>query len=228
MGLLYHLFLFQPLVNALVFLYNTIALNDLGVSIVILTFAIRLLFFPLFQKVLRQQTILQKLKPEIEKIEKEHKGNLEKKGQAQLALYKENKVNPFSMFFILFLQIMILIPLFQIFHNAPNSINAKDIYFFIVTPATFNHSFLGLIDLQSQSIILIIIASLLQGLQSYLSLAVQKNTTSTNRQMAIIAPLIIVAVLWTSPSAVWLYLLASNLFSLIQQGIINRELTAQK
>ncbi|MEK7094326.1 MAG: YidC/Oxa1 family membrane protein insertase [Patescibacteria group bacterium] len=228
MANLYHVLLYQPLVNALVFLYNSVAFGDLGVAIVILTIATRLLFFPLFQQMMRQQAILQKLKPEIDKIEKEFKGDPEKKGRAQMALYKEHKVNPFSMIFVLILQVIILIPLFQIFHGAPGTLAAKELYSFITAPEVFNHSFLGLIDLKAQSIILIVLASIFQLAQGYLSLAIQKNPAPGSRQMTLIAPVIIIAVLWTSPAAVWLYLLASNIFSLGQQIIVNRELTAQK
>jgi len=228
MGYLYHTFLYQPLVNALVFLYNTVAFGDLGVAIIILTVATRLLFFPLFQKMMRQQAILQKLKPEIDKIEKEFKGDIAKKGEAQMKLYKEHKVNPFSMIFVLAFQIILLIPLFQIFHGAPGTLDAKELYSFISAPGVFNHSFLGLIDLTSQSLVLIIIASLLQYWQTHLSMATQKNPAPGTRQMAFITPLIIVVFLWSSPSAVWLYLLASNIFSVGQQMVVNRELTAQK
>lgn len=228
MGYLYHTFLYQPLVNALVFLYNTIAFGDLGVAIIILTVITRFLFFPLFQQMIRQQAILQKLKPDIDKIEKEFRGDLEKKGRAQLELYKKHNVNPFSMIFVLILQVIILIPLFQIFHGAPETLAAKDLYSFIAAPTSFHNSLLGLIDLKEQSIILIILASIFQYWQGYLSLSVQKSPAPGSRQMALLAPVLIIAVLWTSPSAVWLYLLASNIFSLGQQVVVNRELTASK
>ncbi|MEK7187787.1 MAG: YidC/Oxa1 family membrane protein insertase [Patescibacteria group bacterium] len=221
---LYHLFLYQPLVNILVLLYNTIAFQDLGLSIIILTVGIRFLLYPLFQKILRQQTVLQKIKPEIDRIEQEHKGDLEKKGRAQMALYKEHKVNPFSIFFVLFLQLLILIPLFHIFQGAPTTLDSKELYIFITAPSQFNSTFLGLINLQSQSIILIVIASILQFLQTRLSVAAQKNSNSAGQSMVFVGPLIIIFFLWSSPSAIWLYLLVSNLFSLVQQLIVNRQL----
>ncbi len=224
MGYLYHVILYQPLINALVFLYQSIAFKDLGIAIIMLTVIIRVIFLPLFQKAMRQQAVIQTLRPELEKIDKEYQGDIENKGRAQMELYKKHQVNPFSMFFILFLQILILIPLFQIFHGAPATLNAKEFYSFINAPTAFNHSFLGIIDLQAQSLVLIIIASLLQYIQTQLSLSVQKNVTAMSKQMAIIGPIIIVLVLWSSPSAVWLYLLTSNLFSLIQQVVVNRQL----
>lgn len=224
MGYLYHVILYQPLINALVFLYQSIAFEDLGVAIIMLTVIIRVIFLPLFQKAMRQQTVIQTLRPELEKIDKEYEGDLEKKGRAQMELYKKHQVNPFSMFFILFLQIIILIPLFQIFYDAPGSLSPKEFYSFISAPEVFNHSFLGVIDLKVQSLVLIIIASLLQYVQTKLNLSVQKNVTPMSKNLAIIGPVIIVAVLWSAPSAVWLYLLASNLFSLIQQIVVNRQL----
>lgn len=228
MGFLYHTFLYQPLLNALVVLYQTIAFEDLGVAIIILTIITRLIFMPLFQKAMKQQAIIQKLKPELEKIDKQYEGNLEEKGRAQMALYKEHKINPFSMIFTLFIQLLILIPLFQIFHAVPGSLNAQDMYPFIRLPEVFHHSFLGLIDLQGQSLVLIVIASVLQFAQTKLSFSIQKNVNKIAQQMAFVGPAIIIIFLWAAPAAVWLYLVASNTFSVIQQMIVNRQFREEK
>ena len=51
MSFIFHEFLYRPLVNGLVLLYNSIAFKDLGVAILLLTVVIRFILYPLFKKV---------------------------------------------------------------------------------------------------------------------------------------------------------------------------------
>src|SRR3989338_2103800 len=94
-------FLLTPLFNALIFFYNTIGFQDLGISIILLTALIRTIFLPLFYKSTKNQILLQRLQPEIQKIQHNHKDNKEKQAQAMMNLYKQHNVNPFSVFLIL-------------------------------------------------------------------------------------------------------------------------------
>ena len=83
---MFHTFLYQPLFNALVFLYEYVTFQDVGLAIIVLTLVIRLILYPLFYKSFHNQTVLQKLQPEIKRIQSSNKGNKEKQAQELLAL----------------------------------------------------------------------------------------------------------------------------------------------
>ncbi|MCZ2846134.1 MAG: YidC/Oxa1 family membrane protein insertase, partial [Candidatus Bathyarchaeota archaeon] len=85
--------LYRPLFNALIFLYNTVAFQDLGIAIIILTILIRAALWPSQAKALRSQRALQKLQPELEKIKTKYKDK-QKQTQETLAFYKKNKISP--------------------------------------------------------------------------------------------------------------------------------------
>ncbi|MEK6952674.1 MAG: YidC/Oxa1 family membrane protein insertase [Nanoarchaeota archaeon] len=212
---LFHTFFTNPLIDSLVFLYNHVAFQDLGVAIILLTLIIRLALFPLFYKGFRNQTLLQKIQPEIEKIQQLHKHDREKQGLAMMELYRQHKVNPFSSFLIILIQLPILIGLYNVFLHPP---------------AGLNNIFLGLVDLQSTNLLIVATATILQYFQGKLSLpkarAGQENSPSFKmaRNMIFLGPLITVAVLYNLPSAIGLYWLATTIFSIGQQLYINKQL----
>src|SRR3989344_8878862 len=106
--------IYYPILNALVFLYNTIAFHDLGIAIILLTILVRVILYPLFHKSARHQAISQRLQPEVKKLQELHKHDKKKQTEAIMELHKEHGINPFSGFLLLLVQLPILIALYQI------------------------------------------------------------------------------------------------------------------
>ena len=228
----FYAILFQPLTNALIFFYNTVALQDLGLAIIFLTLVIRLILYPFFHKSARQQTIMQYLQPKLKAIQLEHKSDRAKQTEAMMALYKEHQVNPFSGFLFLLIQIPVLITLYQIFlKSLVPEVFAPTLYSFIHLPDAFNTMFLGLINLSSKSILMVVLAALAQFFQGKLAMpkrADPKAPMSTQEQigrnMMYVGPLLTIFIFYNFPAAISLYWLASSLFSVVQQIMINKSL----
>lgn len=79
----------------LTFSYNHIYPNY-GVSIILLTFIIKLLFYPLSVKQFRSMKITQKMQPKLKAIQEKYKGQPEKLQKEMMALWKESGANPLS------------------------------------------------------------------------------------------------------------------------------------
>jgi len=226
--------LYRPLFNALVFLYKYVTFEDLGVAIILLTIIIRFLLLPLFYKSAKSQFLLQKLQPEIAKIQAEHKNSKEKQVQKTLELYKQHKVNPFSGFLMLFIQLPILIVLYRLFLQGFTPETLKNLYSFISPPEHISNSFLGLIDLGAKSMIIAVLAAILQGLQSWLSLPKIKKDEALppqakiGRQMIFIGPIITLLILRSLPAAVGIYWLTTSVFSIVQQLFISKAIEKTK
>jgi YidC/Oxa1 family membrane protein insertase len=233
MGNFFHVILYQPLLNALIFFYNTVAFGDLGISIILLTVLIRLILFPIFQKSVRSQTILQRIQPKIKKIQEDHKHDKEKQAKELLSLYQEHKVNPFSGFLFLLIQLPILIILYQLFLKGLTTASFGDLYNFIATPKNFQTFFVGLINLQNKSILLVVLAAIAQFFQGRLALPKIDKTKELSpaeritRQMVFTAPLITLFIFFNLPAAVSLYWLTSSMFSIGQQVIINKQINEE-
>ena len=102
----------NPFVTILAWLYA--ALNqDIVLAIVVLTVIIRILTFPLFAKQQESTRRMQQLQPQLKKLQEKYKGDKEKMSQAQMKLYRENKVNPVGGCFPMLIQFPILIGLYQ-------------------------------------------------------------------------------------------------------------------
>src|SRR3989344_1180840 len=100
--------LYRPFFNALAWLYENVAFEDLGIAIILLTLAVRLVLFPLFHQTVKHQRITQNLQPEIKRIQNSHKEDKEVQAQKIMELYEEHKVNPLMPLLALIIQIPIV------------------------------------------------------------------------------------------------------------------------
>lgn len=229
MSYLFNTILYKPFLNALVALYTTVALHDLGLSIILLTIIIRFILFPLFQKSIHHQTVMQQLQPKIKVVQEKHAKDREAQAKALMELYKEHDINPFSGFLFILIQLPILIALYQIARNSLREGFFSGLYPFLHAPAVFAPSFFGLINLQERNIILVILTAAAQFLQGKLSLPQGHGGTLSqaermSRQMVYMAPLLTVFIFFNLPSAVVLYWFTTSVFSIFQQLFINRKL----
>ncbi len=102
----------NPFVTILTWLYA--ALNqDIVLAIIVLTVIIRFLTYPLLARQQESSRKMQQIQPQLKKIQEKYKNDKEKLSQAQMTLYRENKVNPVGGCLPLVIQFPILIGLYQ-------------------------------------------------------------------------------------------------------------------
>ncbi len=219
MAQLFHTYLYNPIFQALVFIYERVAFHDLGLAIIILTVLVRVVLFPLFYKGAKDQTVMQRLQPEIKRVQSELKENKEEQAKALFALYKENKINPLSGVFLLFIQLPVIIALYRVFLKG-----LGDAVF-------YNKHFLGLIDLGVKNLILAFVAAGLQYIQAKLSLAGaakdgQKDNPAARlgNTMLYVGPILTLTILGYLPGAIGLYWVTSTIISIAQQLYINKKI----
>ena len=235
MGALFNEILYRPLLNALVILYQYLTFYDLGLAIILLTVLIRLILFPIFHKSTKHQLLTQALQPKIKEIQQNHKDNREAQAKAILDLYSRNKLNPFTPFLLLLVQLPILIALYQVFIGGFSDKALASLYSFVPAPETINYLFLNIIDLQNPNIILVFLAALAQYFQARLAMkkvSSQKTLSGPaermQKNMVYVGPIIALLILWNFPAALGLYWLISTLFSVLQQVIVNKNLKVEE
>lgn len=227
MSFIYQTIIYKPLLNALVFLYNSV--GDLGLAIILLTILIRIILFPLFHKSAVHQKKMQKIQPRIKTAQEKHKNDKAKQTEEILSIYKEENLNPFSGFLLILVQLPILIALYHIFLRIFKPEIFSGLYSFIARPESLNTSFLGLINLAENSILMVVLAALLQYLQAKLSLpkhqaGADSPAEKMARQMVFLGPILTIVVFYNFPAAVPLYWAVASLFSIFQQILINKRL----
>ncbi len=91
--------LFDPLyafVGKLLALFYAIPPHSLGLSIIVLTVVVMLVQLPLIAKQTRSMIQMQRVQPEIKKIQQKYKDDREKQNAELLKFYQENKINPLA------------------------------------------------------------------------------------------------------------------------------------
>jgi YidC/Oxa1 family membrane protein insertase len=228
---LYNLILYHPILNLLIFFYETIGFHNLGWAIIVTTLFIRLILYPFFHTGAKQQMLMQRIQPKIKKIQEVHKDDRDQQGRALMELYKEHGINPFAGILLLLIQLPILIAFYWAVRNGVGTGTLTGLYSFIPNPGHLNTIFLGIVDLAKPNIILILAAALGQFLQARLAIYRSPSNTSVPtqaekiaRQMVFVGPLITILVFYNFPAALGLYWLVSSLFSAVQQYFVNKHL----
>lgn len=227
--------LYQPLFNALVLLYWYIPGRDFGIAVILFTVIIKLAFYPLASKGIKSQKALQELQPKIKEIQEKYKTDRQKQSMALMELYKKEKVSPFSGLMPLFVQLPILIALFQLFGDSFGPKQLAFLYTFMPQLSQINTSFLGIINLAEASIILAIITGITQFFQTKMMIPAPAPSTALRasagkpasdfsqimqKQMLYFFPIFTVFILWRMPAAIALYWLTTTIFTIGQQYII--------
>jgi YidC/Oxa1 family membrane protein insertase len=114
--------IFQTLFLGLVTAYKI--LGDIGLAIVVLTIAIRLLLVPVFRAQIVSQRRMQLLQPELKAIQQKYRGDRTKISEEQLRLYRERGVNPAAGCLPTLLTMLLLIPMYSVFSQG---LSAPDI-----------------------------------------------------------------------------------------------------
>jgi len=228
MSNLFHVILYLPLLNLLVFFYNITPLHDIGIAIILLTVVIRIILFPLTLRSLKVQKGMQDLQPKIDELKRKYKGQKDIMAQELMKLYKEEKVSPFSSCLPILLQIPILWALFRVFSTGLKSQALAGIYPFIANPGVLSHISFGYFDLAKPNYILAGLAAIAQFFQSKMLPMKRPEVKGQgskdedmaaimNKQMLYFMPVMTFIIGITLPGGLSLYWLLSTLFMLLQQ-----------
>jgi len=105
-------FLTQPIFAFLQYIFTHV--GNFGVAILILTVAVRVIFFPLANKSYESMTKMKKVQPLVEEMRKKYKDDPARQQQEMMALYQREKVNPLAGCLPLLLQIPVFYSLYKV------------------------------------------------------------------------------------------------------------------
>ncbi len=238
MAALFNTILYQPLFNALVWLYNVIPGTDIGVAIIALTFIIKVILYPLMNTSIRAQKKLQDMQPRLQELKQRHGGNKEEMTKRTLELYKEHKINPVSSCFPVLLQIPILLALYYVLRDGLGATDFSRLYSFVQNPGSLDPVMFGFVNLATPNIILGVLAGAAQFWQSKMLMAKRPPKAAgegakdedmaamMNKQMTYFMPIITVLMGFQLPGGLMLYWLASTVLTALQQMIVFKKVNA--
>jgi YidC/Oxa1 family membrane protein insertase len=215
------------------FSYVLIMLNqwigNFGVAIIIFTLMIRLLLFPLSNKSFKSMKKMRELSPEIKRIQRVYQNDKLRMNQEIAFLYKKHKVNPASGCLPILLQIPVFFALYKALiisiemRHAPFFGWIKDLS--AADPTSIFNLF-GLLPYEPfEWLPTIGILPFIMGLTMWAQQRMTPKMGEQNaQQMKFMKwiPVIFTVMLARLPSGLVLYWTMSNLFSIIQQKIIQK------
>src|SRR4051794_28458187 len=100
------------LARILSFFYDLVP--NYAAAIALLTIVVMIVLLPLTLKGTRSMLAMQRLSPEIRKLQERHKNDRQKLNEEMMKLYKDNKINPLGGCFPLLLQFPVFIILYRV------------------------------------------------------------------------------------------------------------------
>jgi len=92
------------------------------VAIILLTVAVRLILFPLTAKQAKSMQAMQRVQPELKRLQQKYKNDRQKLNEEMMKLYKEHKVNPLGGCLPLVLQLPVFLALYRVFAGCGKTI----------------------------------------------------------------------------------------------------------
>ena len=228
-GVLY--FIIVPMHKILSYFFNFT--GNYGYAIILLTILVRLVFFPLNQYSMKSMGKMKSLGPEIENLKSRFKDDKQQLQKEMMKLYRVNGVNPASSCFPILIQIPIFFSLYKLLlldlamRHSPfiwvwQDLSAKD-------PLTIFNLF-GLLPFNVPTFLEIGLLPVLMGSSMWLQMKLSPQPSGSDEMQRIqkkifmLMPLFLTVILAPFAAGLILYWVCTNILTIFQQYIINKNI----
>jgi YidC/Oxa1 family membrane protein insertase len=214
----------KPLFHMLDFFYRLV--GNFGISILIVTVLVKLLFFPLANKSYESMSKMKKLQPEMKRLQERYKDDKMKQQQELMALYKKEKINPMSGCLPILIQIPVFFALYKVLYvtlemrHAPffgwiQDLSAPD-------PTTIFNLF-GLIPWDPPHFLMLGVWPIIMGITMFFQMKLNPAPPDpVQAQIFTWMPVLFTFLLASFPAGLVIYWSWNNTLSMLQQYVIMR------
>jgi YidC/Oxa1 family membrane protein insertase len=222
-------FITKPLFFALDYFFKL--LGNYGLAIIAVTICIRLAFFPLANFSFKSMGKMKLLAPEMARLKELHKDDKMKLQQAMMALYKKEKVNPMSGCLPILVQIPVFFAFYKIlfvtlemrhmpFYGWIKDLSDRD-------PTSIFNLF-GLIPWDPPSFLLIGAWPIIMGITMFIQQKLNPTPPDPiQAKIFMFFPLFLTVILAPFAAGLVIYWSFNNIFTMIQQYIVQRKMTVK-
>jgi len=211
-------FVARPMLEGL--LYIDKATGNYGWSIILLTILVRIIFYPVNKKQATAMKSMQKIQPELKKIQEKYKDDREQLNKEMMELYRRHNVNPLAGC----LPMVVQLPVFLGLYNAlMQAIELRHAPFIGWITDLSQPDRLGTLAIPFVSPVGIPVLTLFMGA----SMLVQQRMMPAagdpaQQRMMMFLPVVFTVMFVNFPSGLVLYWFANNVMSIAQQYMTNR------
>ena len=220
-------FITKPLFFVLDYFFKL--LGNYGLAIIAVTVCIRLAFFPLANFSFKSMGKMKLLAPEMARLKELHKDDKMKLQQAMMALYKKEKVNPMSGCLPILVQIPVFFALYKVlfvtiemrhmpFYGWIHDLSDRD-------PTSLFNVF-GLLPWDPPSFLLIGAWPIIMGITMFIQQKLNPTPPDPiQAKIFMFFPVFLTVILAPFPAGLVIYWSFNNIFTMIQQYIVQRKMT---
>jgi YidC/Oxa1 family membrane protein insertase len=206
----------QPLIDvadAILKFWHDQAGLSWGWSIVMMTVVVRLAILPLTFKGVRGMQDLQRLQPEIKRLQERYKDDRQRMNQEMMRFYQEHKVNPLSSCLPLLLQLPFFLALFYLLRGDQfrADIRGEESFFFIDNLAK---------AATGSDLVILIVLYVVTMLASTAVTAISAD--KTQQRIMLLLPFIFVPFIVTFPAGLLVYWITTNVWTIGQQMLVRK------
>lgn len=201
----------KPIFYVLRFIHDYIP--NYGITIILLTVGIKLLFVPLQYKSYKSMKMMKAIQPKIAAVQEKYKGDRDRLNKELMKLYREQKVNPLGGILPMFLQMPVFIALFNVLYM---SIDLRQAPFM-----------LWVTDLSVQDPFYVL--PIIMGATMFIQQKITPNTMDpTQAKIMLILPIGMTFLFINFPAGLVLYWMTNNILTITQQLVTDRFLLHDK
>ena len=204
----------RPLVQVLKFFYTYV--GNYGLAIILLTFVIKLIFWPLSHKSYKSMEKMKKIQPMMKELKEKYKDDRQKMNQELMQLYKTYKVNPAGGCLPMLLQIPVFIGLYEALLGA---VELRHASFISHVPFT---DIVWLADLSAKDPLYV--TPVVMGLSMFLQQKLSPTAGDpTQAKIMLIMPIFLTFIFLNFPAGLVVYFFTNNVLSIVQQWRLMRK-----
>ena len=210
----------QPLIDVadaiLRFWHDTVGLGW-GLSIVMLTVVVRIAILPLTYKGVKGMQNMQRLAPEMKKLQERYKDDKQRLNEEMMKFYQEHGFNPASSCLPLLLQIPFFISLFYLLRDDKfeRDIQGEEGFLIISNLAE-----------PESGLVLVVLALLFVATQLAAGLVTAISAERNQRLLVLVLPIVFVPILISFESGLLVYWITTNIWTFGQQLAVKKFLPA--
>lgn len=201
-----------------------------GLSLIIVSLTIRLVAFPFTKKTAMQSELIKEAQPELNRLEKKYAGkedqeSMMQKSREMAAIYKKYKINPVTGCLFAIIQLPVFIAFLEAINRVPAIFEEKFLIWQLGTTPM-----MGLTGGVLPAIGYILLTALV-GVTTFFSLKLNSTSNPDNKQAEQMNKIMFFMILFMSvfmTSALNIYWIVTNLFTVIQNILVKKEKDKRK
>ncbi|WAJ31308.1 membrane protein insertase YidC [Antarcticirhabdus aurantiaca] len=215
-------FITRPMFHAIDWLYNLV--GNFGVAIILVTLALKFVFFPLANKSYKSMARMKAVQPQLMELRDKFKDDRVKQQQEMMRIYKEEKINPAAGCWPILVQIPVFFALYKVLYV---TIEMRHAPFFgwiqdLAAPdPTSLFNLFGLLPFAVPAMLHIGVWPILMGITMFIQMRLNPTPPDPTQQIVFTwMPVLFTFMLASFPAGLVIYWTVNNTLSIIQQSVI--------